>query len=167
MRWSLVFNKATGWKISQNSQANTCVRTLLLIELQVEKCPKSTKKYLCRSLVFNKLAGWKNSQNSQKNVFPRVLFLIKLQAGFTRKHQCWINVFNNVFNRVISWENSKSSQESTTAGVSFSIKLQAKKFTRKQQYRRLNLKTLGTASTSNRYNKTQAFCTIYPVCSYS
>ena len=155
MRWSLVFNKATGWKISQSSQANTCVRTSLLIKLQVERCPKSTRKYLCRSLVFNKLAGWKNSQNSQKNVFPRVLFLIKLQAEFTRKHQCWIIVFN----RVISWENSKSSQENTTARVSFSIKLQA--------HRRLKLKALGTASTSNRYNKTQAFCTIYPVCCYS
>ena len=56
-------NKVAGWKISQNSEENTCAGVSILIKLQAEKISKLTRKHLCRSLVFNKVASWKGNIN--------------------------------------------------------------------------------------------------------
>ena len=63
---SLVFDEVAGWKVSQNSQENTCDGASLLIKLQAKPFFKTHKK---------------------TPACDRASFLIKLQAEVSKNHK--------------------------------------------------------------------------------
>ena len=114
----------------------------------------------------------KTLQSLQRKICTGVSFLItcrvKFFSKFTRKHLCWSLVLNKVTER----KNSKNSQENICAGVLSLIKSQAEKITcaggcrLKAQYQHQIVDAFAFFYFAV-YNKIQAFCTIYAVCSYS
>ena len=77
--------KMVFWKISQNSQENTCPRLPFLIKLQTWGLQKFPSSYKARWFDSEaavrrrsvKMVFWKISQNSQENTCPRLSFLMR------------------------------------------------------------------------------------------